>query len=130
MMNLPATFLMIAVTGASLATLARADESCCAKKPGATPAAAQEKMFLAEAQKMAMKSEGKMACCRSTVEKPVVKGEAGCCEAKGEPRLFKVFVAGEGYRFFGCESSAGKGRKEIVATGTKAGPIQKVIRKA
>jgi hypothetical protein len=84
-------------------------EACCAKE-GAVA-----------------KTEGtKEACCKSTEAKVVAKGEKGCCNAKGEMAKFKVFVANEGYKFFGCEGSAKKGRAELVAAGKSVGGVQKV----
>ncbi|MDX2065327.1 MAG: hypothetical protein SFX74_06250 [Fimbriimonadaceae bacterium] len=85
--------------------------------------------FMAEAEAMMAAAEGKpakKACCRSTVAKPVVKMESGCCNAKGETPKFKVFVAGNGYKFFGCEGSAAEGRKEMIAKGAKVGRVQKL----
>ena len=112
------TLAIVAVTTASFA-----QQSCCTdKKPSA------DEEFMKIAQEMEMKAEGKMACCRSTEAKPVAKGEAGCCNAPGEPKKFKVFVTGKGYAFFGCEGSAGEGRKELVAKGAKVGPVQKVLK--
>ena len=49
--------------------------------------------------------------------------------AKGEAAKFKVFIAGAGYKYFGCEDSAAKGRKELLAKGAKAGKVQKVAGK-
>lgn len=72
---------------------------------------------------------GKPACCKSTEAKPMAKGEKGCCNAKGELAKFKVYVVGVGYKFFGCEGSAAKGREEIVAAGQLAGKVQKVVGK-
>lgn len=68
-------------------------------------------------------------CCESTDEKPIAKGEKGCCNEKGQPAKFKVFVANKGYKFFGCEGSAGKARDEFIAKGVKVGSIQKVTSK-
>jgi hypothetical protein len=105
---------------ALVAGAAFADDCCSAKKPSA------EDEFMKIAQEMEMKSEGKMACCRSTVAKPVIKGEEGCCNASGEPKAYKVFVAGTGYKFFGCEGSASQGRKDLLAKGARVGKVQKV----
>ncbi len=96
------------------------DDCCGDKKVSA------EDAFMAEARRMAAAAEGKQDCCKSTPEKPVAKGEAGCCNAKGEVAKFKVFVAGEGYKYFGCEGSAGKGRTELMSKGKKVGKVQKV----
>jgi len=109
------------VAGAVLAAcFAMADGGkCCAKKQ-----VSAEEEFLAIAQEMTMKAEGKKACCKSTVEKPMAKGDKGCCNAKGEKPKFKVYVAGEGYKFFGCEGSAKEGRSALVAKGARVGKIQ------
>ena len=79
-----------------------------------------------EAAKMMAASEGKDACCKSTEGHMVMKGETGCCSAKGEVAKFKVFVLGTGYKFFGCEDSAKKGRNDLAASGAKVGNVQKV----
>lgn len=88
-----------------------------------------EEEFMAEAHRMMASAEGKQSCCKSTAAKPMAKGDKGCCNAKGEAAKFKVFVAGEGYKYFGCEGSAAKGRKELVAKGAKVGQVQKVSTK-
>jgi hypothetical protein len=95
-------------------------QSCCKAKASA------EDAFLLAAKEMEMKAEGKQACCKSTVAKTVVKGEGACCNAPGQPVNFKVYVAGEGYKFFGCDGSANKGRKELIAKGNKVGKVQPV----
>lgn len=95
-----------------------------------TKMASQEDAFMAEAKKMSMQAytieKKKDACCQSTQTKVVAKGSEGCCNAKGETAKFKVFVAGVGYKYFGCEDSAAKGRKELLAKHTKVGAVQKV----
>ncbi len=109
----------------------------------------QEKAFWATAQAMHLTSEGGQApapmialakdkgrmnsksggaCEKSTPEKLVKKGEAGCCNAKGEPAKFKVWD-GTGYEFFGCEDSAAEGRAELLAKGKVAGQVQPVVAK-
>jgi len=92
---------------------------CCDSKKA-------EDAFMKEAQAMMLKAEGKKACCKSTVAKVVVKGDKGCCNAPGEKMAFKVFVAGSGYKTFGCSDSAAKGRQELMAQGVKVGPVQKI----
>ncbi len=77
---------------------------------------------------MTLKAEGKQACCKSTAAKVVVKGAEGCCNAPGEKMAYKVYVAGAGYKTFGCSGSAAKGRQELVAKGVKVGPVQKIAR--
>lgn len=72
---------------------------------------------------------GAPACCKSTEEKPLAKGDPGCCNAKGELAKFKVWVVGEGYRFFGCEGSAGKARMELQDAGHRVGAVQVVLSK-
>jgi hypothetical protein len=104
-------------------------DACCKDKAAPKTAAQKEKEFLAEAQRMTMAAEGKEACCKSAPEKAVAKSDPGCCNAKTEAAKFKVFVAGEGYKFFGCEGSAKKGRASLVAQGKRAGSIQKVTSK-
>jgi hypothetical protein len=44
--------------------------------------------------------------------------------AMGTQAKFKVFVAGEGYKFFGCQEMAGSGRAALIAKGAKVGPVQ------
>ncbi len=83
--------------------------------------------FMQEAEKMAGKAEGKESCCKSTPVKVMAKGDKGCCNEKGLAAKFKVFVAGEGYKFFGCEGSAAKGRKELIAKRMKVGSVQQVL---
>jgi hypothetical protein len=110
--------ILISIVAVLASAVASADD-CCSKKDA----------FMAEAEAMMAAAEGnstKKACCRSTVAKPVVKMQAGCCNAKGETPKFKVFVAGNGYKFFGCEGSAAEGRKEMIAKGTKVGRVQKI----
>lgn len=107
------------------AALSMAQAPCCkAKQPS------QEETFLKVAREMQMAAEGKKACCQTTATKSIEKGDKGCCNAKGEPAKFKVFVKGEGYKFFGCEDSAAEGRKALVAKGAKAGKVEKMSRKA
>lgn len=100
-------------------------DGCCADKPMAS-----EEAFMAEAKRMMamaeMKASGKAECCQSTPAKPMAKGEEGCCNAAGTPAKFKVFVAGQGYKFFGCADSAGEGRAALTAEGHQVGPVQKV----
>lgn len=102
-----------------------AEASCCSagKKMSA------EDAFMAEARRMMIAAEGKEECCKSTPAKPTAKGEGDCCNAEGAPAKFKVFVAGQGYKFFGCEGSAGKGRTELLAKGLTVGKVQKVTSK-
>lgn len=85
-----------------------------------------EEEFMREAHRMAMASEGKDLCCKSTASHAVPKGGEGCCNAPGQSAKFKVFVAGAGYRYFGCEGSAAQGRKDLLAKGLKVGAVQKV----
>lgn len=128
-------FLMIALAACTVVGMAD-EKKCCAstkvvaqveKSCGACEKGAKgDDAFLAEAARMMAQAEGKDACCKSTAEKPMAKGDPGCCNAKGAPAKFKVFVAGSGYRYFGCEDSAGKGRSQLLAKGAKVGPVQKV----
>lgn len=76
--------------------------------------------------RLAAKSEG--ACEKSTATKMVKKGDAGCCNAKGEVAKFKVWN-GMGYEFFGCEDSAAEGRAQLLALGHVAGAVQPVVAK-
>jgi hypothetical protein len=110
---------MLTLALAAVAGMALAGEDCCKKKVSADEA------FLLEANKMMAAAEGKKACCQTTAEKVVVKGEKGCCNAKEAPKPFKVFVAGKGYQYFGCEGSAKEGRQALVAKGLKVGHVQK-----
>lgn len=106
------------------AALSMSQAPCCkAKQPS------QEETFLKVAREMEMSAEGKKACCQTTATKSVEKGDKGCCNAKGEPAKFKVFVSGAGYKFFGCEDSAAEGRKELLAKGAKVGKVEKLSRK-
>ncbi len=77
--------------------------------------------------RVAAKSEG--VCEKSTATKMVKKGEAGCCNAKGEVAKFKVWN-GMGYEFFGCEDSAAEGRTQLLALGHVTGAVQPVVGKA
>lgn len=115
--------LFVTFAVAATAACCLADGSACCKKD-----APAKDAFLVEAEKMMLAAEGKTACCKSTPAKVVVKGESGCCNAPGAAKPFKVFVAGEGYKFFGCAGSAAKGRKELVAKGSKVGAIQKATK--
>jgi hypothetical protein len=117
-MKMLATLVFAAVAAASFA-------QCC---PSKKVEAVSEDEFMRMAREMEMKAEGKMACCKSTAAKPIEKGEKGCCNAPAAPKPFKVFVVGEGYHFFGCEGSAGKGRTELMAAGRRVGAVQKVTR--
>lgn len=126
--------ILVLMSMMTLAVAAMADD-CCAKEAKAeakkdacctAKKASADEAFMAEANRMMMAAEGKQECCKSTPAKPVAKGEKGCCNGKGEVAKFKVFVAGEGYKYFGCEGSAGKGRTELMAKGKKVGKIQKV----
>jgi len=107
---------------AAIAALSMAQAPCC---QGEKKASAEDP-FLKMAREMEMKAEGKKECCRSTEAKKIVSGEDGCCNAKGEPAKFKVFVAGAGYKYFGCEDSAAEGRKTLLAKGARVGKVQKV----
>jgi hypothetical protein len=95
-------------------------QACCKAKASA------EDSFLLMAKEMELKAEGKQACCKSTAAKTVVKGEGECCNAPGSPVKFKVYVAGNGYKYFGCDGSAAKGRQELIAKGNKVGKVQPV----
>ncbi len=104
---------------ALISAAALADDCCAAKKPSA------EDEFMKIAKEMEISATGKKACCKSTVEKPMAKGEKDCCNAPEQPKPFKVYVAGKGYKFFGCKDSAAQGRKELMASGVKVGHVQK-----
>ena len=142
--------LLLSICAGLLSSMAMAQDCCADKKKEAkadakagqcatkasdcgAKMASQEDAFMAEAKKMTMQSysieKKKDACCQSTQEKVVAKGSEGCCNAKGETAKFKVFVAGVGYKYFGCEDSAAKGRKELLAKHTKVGSVQKVSSK-
>lgn len=128
-------FLMIALAACTVVGMAD-EKKCCPStkvvaqveksRDSCDMGAKGEDAFLAEAARMAAQAEGKEACCKSTSEKPMAKGDPGCCNAKGAVAKFKVFVAGTGYQYFGCEESAGKGRTQLMAKGAKVGPVQKV----
>lgn len=112
-----------------VAAVSMAQDACCK----AEKKLSADAEFMKIAQEMEAKANGAkksgMACCQTTAEKPVAKAEKGCCNAPGEPAKYKVFVAGVGYKYFGCEESATKGRKDLLAKGAKAGKIQKVAGK-
>ncbi len=110
---------------AACAALSMAQAPCCQGEKKVSP----DDAFMKMAREMEMSAEGKKACCKTTAENSVEKGAEGCCNAKGEPAKFKIFVQGAGYKYFGCEDSAAKGRKELLAKGAKAGKVQKVGRK-
>jgi hypothetical protein len=93
-------------------------------------AAAQQECCETEKAHATKSAAAQEECCKSTEAKPIAKGEPGCCNAKGEVAKFKVFVAGTGYKFFGCKDSASKAREELVAKGLKVGLVQKVTGKA
>lgn len=119
-----------------MAAFAFAQEHCaggdCAKeksKAGHNKVMTEDQKFLALAKQMAMEAEGKKACCKSTAEKPMAKGDKGCCNEKGGLAKFKVFVAGQGYQFYGCEGSAAEGRAEWKSKGKVVGAVQKVTSK-
>ena len=100
-------------------------DACCKDKEKS--AVAQEGK--ADACAAGAKVNGKDACCKSTAEKPIAKGEKGCCNAKGEPAKFKVYVVSK-YQYFGCEGSATKGRLEAVKAGlVPVGNVQAVVGK-
>lgn len=120
------TFALVAVAAASFAQCAT-KAGCGDKKASCSAQVSAEDRFLAEAREMEMKAEGKKACCKSTAAKPIAKGDKGCCNEKGAQAKFKVFVAGHGYKFFGCEGSAKKGRQELVARHTRVGRVQPVV---
>jgi hypothetical protein len=112
---------------------AKAAQSSCAEQAKAesaakSQAAASQDCCEAEA---AAKAEAKAQdeCCKSTEAKPMAKGDPGCCNEKGAPAKFKVYLYG-GYKFFGCEDSAAKAREDMLAKGLKPGPVQKVTSKA
>jgi len=132
--------VLLTVLSLSLvAAFATADDCCATKKADAKKAGCGssancgEDAFMAEAKKMMAQSKlsetGKEDCCKSTEAKPMAKGDAGCCNAKGEVAKFKVFIAGVGYKYFGCEESAGKERSMLLAKHSKVGPVQKVAGK-
>ncbi|MFY9232996.1 MAG: hypothetical protein WAO58_00890 [Fimbriimonadaceae bacterium] len=58
------------------------------------------------------------------------KGAETCSSAKTEAAKYKIYVVGEGYRFFGCEEDAAKTYMNLLASTKKSGTIQKVVRKA
>jgi hypothetical protein len=95
---------------------------CCGEE-----AASAEKQAKIQANIAKVKAQGKEACCKTDDKKAVAKGEAGCCNEKGQLAKFKVWVVNEGYRFFGCEGSANKGREELSTQGYRVGNVQKVL---
>ena len=103
-----------------------------AKKGGYGMHANHDEEFMAEAHRMMMAAEGKKgdACCKSTASKPMMKGDKGCCNEHGQQAKFKVYVAGVGYKYFGCEGSAKKGAAAHSAKGHKVGRVQKVTSKS
>lgn len=130
-------FLLMTISLGLIAGLAVADDCCAAgKKPGSKSCGMKmtaEDEFMAEAKKMMARADlhakKKDACCTSTEAKVVAKEEKGCCNAPGEAAKYKVFVAGVGYKFYGCPDSAAQGRKMLMAKHTKVGEVQKVAGK-
>lgn len=114
--------LSLAFAAAAAVSMAQ----CCA---GEKAPQSSDKEFLAEANRMLVASEGEKACCQTDATKAVAKGDEGCCNAKKEPAKFKVYVAGVGYKYFGCKDSAAQGRKELLAKGARVGDVQKVVSK-
>jgi hypothetical protein len=113
-----------------VAATSMAQDTCCK----AEKKLSAEAEFMKIAQEMESKASGAkkakaMDCCQSTEKKPIAKAEDGCCNASGEPAKFKVFVAGTGYKFFGCAESANQSRKDLLAKGVRVGTIQKVSKK-
>lgn len=108
---------------ATVAAFAVADDKACCMRTAKNPDAE----FLALAQEMTEKAEGKstktMMCA-----KPTKAGKAGkgCCGEMTGDAKFKVFVANEGYKFFGCSMSALEGRNNLLAKGHKVGNVQPV----
>lgn len=58
------------------------------------------------------------------------KGAEACSSAKKVAAKYKIYVVGEGYRFFGCEQDAAKTHMNLLASTKKSGTIQKVLRRA
>jgi hypothetical protein len=105
---------------------AAAGKQASAKAP---QAAAECQECEGQAKEAKVLANGKEECCKSTPAKPMAKGDPGCCNAKGEIAKFKVFVIGQGYKFFGCEESAAKGREGFLKKGLFVGNVQKVTNK-
>jgi hypothetical protein len=118
------TLMIAACAALSMAQCSSQDGASCSS--AVKTAVQHEEDFMAEAHRMAIAAEGKKECCKSTAHKPMAKGDKGCCNEKSQPAKFKVFVRDHGYQFFGCQGSATKGRQELVATGAKVGPVQRV----
>jgi hypothetical protein len=105
---------LLALTGIIvLTTISNAQSACCAKPKSA------EAEFMALAQEMMEKAEGKSDCCAR---------KSASCGEKPEAKKYKVFVASEGYKFFGCSMMAMNGRSQLLAKGMKVGPVQPVTR--
>lgn len=97
-------------------------QSCCGSKMSASIG---EDAFMAEAQRMMMKAEGKMACCKSTATKAVAKGGDGCCNNVKAKAKFKIYANGK-YHFYGCKGSATMARNQMMEMGVKPGKVQTV----
>lgn len=110
--------MFVGIALVSLAAAAMANGQDCCQKPKNPDAE-----FLAIAQEMTAKAEGKKDCCNAKAVQ-VAKAQNKCCMATGDQGKFKVFVAGEGYKFFGCQEMAGAGRAQLIAKGAKVGPVQ------
>lgn len=108
---------LIAILILAMAATAMADKTC-----GASPNANKNVVASTKADKV--------TCYKANAAKQVVKGGKNSCANKGQMAAFKVFVAGNGYKFFGCQDSAAKGRTTLVAQGKKVGGVQKVSRRA
>jgi|CXWL01.1.fsa_nt_gi hypothetical protein len=112
--------------------VAHAKAGTCASEAKSASKCGGDKMsadaeFMQEAERMGMNAQGKESCCKSTPVKPMAKGDKGCCNEIGIQAKFKFFVAGEGYKFFGCDDSAAKSRKALIAKGIRVGSVQPVL---
>ena len=128
------TIIAIAALAAlTLSAVAEDKKACCpspTKKVAVVQTAAKKQAAhkcdgKCEETKTTKLANGKDACCKSTPAKPIAVGEKGCCNAAGELAKFKLMVNGN-YKYYGCEGSAGKARKDLASKGAKVGKVQPV----
>ena len=122
---------LVALSALAAVAFAFVPQQTAAKTDCGAKAEAQEKECCGGANKAKLMAQqgDKEECCKSTAEKPMAKGDEGCCNAKGAPAKFKVW-AGTAYKYFGCEESAEKGRMEAVKSGVvPVGKVQAVVGK-
>jgi hypothetical protein len=110
---------VVSVFVLALAVVAAAEQkACCMKQKSG------DEEFLALAAEMSAKAEGKKVAF--SCPKPTKEAKATCGEEMTGEAAYKVFIANEGYRFYGCSMMALKGREDLMAQGLRVGPVQQV----